>query len=208
MKRLPVKSLQWQHLPKPAAVCHLTLARCTINDGDTIKGTHTTGLWPFQQSEIITIRLAGINCPEYNEPLGDTATAFTTKFCQGKTVIIEYARDRHKSWIMEGSGYGRLLGFVWRGGDCLNMKLVRKGLAHLYEKPDWMTGGRKRQLLRAAVGGVVEKRNLENAGQEKISYMEHRRRCDCVRRALYILIHLTPQQAQGATISCWPVSSY
>jgi endonuclease YncB( thermonuclease family) len=146
MKQPLVNDLRWQRLPRPVSVHHLTLHRCTVKDGDTIAGEHRP---LFRHNETLTIRLAGINCPEKDERYGTEATAYTRKFCEGKTVSIEYAKDRHGSWMCEGSGYGRLIGFVWRGGRCLNTELVKRGLAHLYSSPDWMTKARGSALLRA-----------------------------------------------------------
>ena len=146
MKQLSGKDLQWNSLPRPASVHHLTLHHCTVKDGDTIAGEYQR---LFRRKETLTIRLAGINCPERNERYGSDATDYTRKFCENKTVSIEYAKDAHGSWMTEGSGYGRLIGFVWRGGRCLNTELVNRGLAHLYSSPDWMTKARGSALMRA-----------------------------------------------------------
>ena len=123
-------------------VC-LALARCTtleslttqrlgarvirVIDGDTIKVD--------LGGRIHTVRLLGVDTPETKHPtkqvqyFGREASAFTKKWLHGKTV--ELARDPMGD---TRDRYGRLLRYVFVGGDNFNAKLIREGYAYAYRR--------------------------------------------------------------------------
>ena len=74
------------------------------------------------------VRLLGIDTPETKkegtpvEPFGPEATEFTKQFIGGKTVRLEFDRERFDD-------YGRVLAFVFVDGVMLNEQLVENGLA-------------------------------------------------------------------------------
>jgi len=71
------------------------------------------------------IRLLGVDCPERDQPFGDTATDFTREFCgdQLLTAIVE-GKDR----------YGRHLAWIKVGDKDLSQELLRAGLAWHFKK--------------------------------------------------------------------------
>ena len=75
------------------------------------------------------LRLVGVDAPGQKEDFGEEALNYTTKFCEAKTVQLEYNQD-------QTDPYGRLLAYVWYEGKMLNLELVKKGLAKvvIYEK--------------------------------------------------------------------------
>jgi len=74
------------------------------------------------------VRLLGINAPEEGQPYFEEATARLRELVEGKQVRLE--KD-----IVKRDQYGRLLRYVFLGGENINVKLVREGLAHVYLIP-------------------------------------------------------------------------
>lgn len=74
--------------------------------------------------ELGTVRLIGMDTPERNQPPFGTqsAEALTAMAPQGDTVWVE--RD-----VSQRDRYGRMLGYLWKGGELLNYRLVREGWA-------------------------------------------------------------------------------
>lgn len=71
------------------------------------------------------IRLYGVDSPEISQSFGYAAKEFTAAFMDVKKVRIEtVGRDR----------YGRAVAWVYSGSQCLNMDLVKAGLAWHYKK--------------------------------------------------------------------------
>lgn len=88
-----------------------------ISDGDTLS---------IVENQILTrVRVVGIDCPEYDQPYGDVATQFTTKFCMGKNVTLEGD---------ETDDYSRRLSDVIVDGKSLREGLLSAGLAWHYKK--------------------------------------------------------------------------
>lgn len=89
----------------------------TVIDGDTITVSHN--------GHGEKIRLYGIDCPEKKQPYGDTAKRFTGEMVQGKMVGIKST----------GQGkYKRTIAWVYVGEKCLNIELLKAGLAWHYKK--------------------------------------------------------------------------
>ena len=93
-----------------------------VIDGDTIDIKPDGESWPFWTCRI---RLLGVDCPERDQPFGDTATDFTREFCgdQLLTAIVE-SKDR----------YGRHLAWIKIGDKDLIHELLRAGLAWHFKK--------------------------------------------------------------------------
>jgi micrococcal nuclease len=100
-------------------------------DGDTIR-VRISGP-PAELRAVETIRLIGVDTPETVHPsrpveyFGREASAFTKSRLLGQTVDLAFdwdLRDR----------YGRLLAYVYAGGDCFNAALIREGYAHAYTR--------------------------------------------------------------------------
>ena len=100
-------------------VCYAFEGKCVkVIDGDTIEVLTS---W----NEIIKVRLYGIDAPEMIQPFGSEAKQFIEKAIGGKTVTINSkSQDR----------YGRIVGVVSWGGDCINATLLQEGYAWYYEK--------------------------------------------------------------------------
>jgi len=72
-----------------------------------------------------TIRLYGIDCPEYQQPGGQRAKKLTSSLVKGRRVeILPMDTDR----------YGRIVAVVRLGGLVLNAELVRSGWAWVYPR--------------------------------------------------------------------------
>ena len=70
-----------------------------------------------------TIRLLGIDCPEFDEPLGTEATEVTRRMLGTGAVTLRFDRRRLDR-------YERFLAYVFVGDQMVNVALVRAGLAH------------------------------------------------------------------------------
>jgi len=82
-----------------------------ITDGDTI--TIEGGA---------RVRLLGINCPERGEQFYAEGKKFVEQLLLYKEVELE--RD-----VIDKDRYGRILRYVWLGGELVNEQIVRQGLA-------------------------------------------------------------------------------
>ena len=130
-----------------------------IRDGDTVvvELTRRKFFVPFRETKVL--RLAGINTSELNtrspndpEPFAIEATRYVQQFLPiGKRILVTYAVKK-KTNQPRCDRFGRLLAFIhlpvcgWFKGRCVNVALVRRGLARLYEHPDWMTPAYQTQL--------------------------------------------------------------
>lgn len=81
------------------------------------------------------VRLIGVDTPETKrenypvEPWGPEASEFTRKWIGQGDVVLEFDGERYDN-------YGRLLAHVYVGDVCLNVELLRQGLARaLYRHP-------------------------------------------------------------------------
>ena len=100
------------------------LSRTMVLDGDTIMASI--------KGKRERIRLRGIDAPEIDQPFGDMAADFLKERMRGEVRLRALERDQ----------YGRLIGWLYRprthgvggnrGWQCLNVELVRAGLAYAY----------------------------------------------------------------------------
>ncbi len=85
----------------------------SVTDGDTIR----VRAWP---NRVLSVRLEGVDCPEFKQAGGPEARRFTAARVSGRTVTLRsHGQDRH----------GRLLGRVFVDGADLNLTLVQAGWA-------------------------------------------------------------------------------
>ncbi len=110
-----------------------------VTDGDTIV------VWKKDNRTVI--RLAGIDCPERQQPFGKEATAFTANRTLGKTVtVIPETTDR----------YDRTVANVHlENGKSLSVELLHAGLAWWYRR-----FSRNRALLHHEKGARMARRGL------------------------------------------------
>ena len=88
-----------------------------VADGDTIT--------VLQNSKQYKIRLHGIDTPEKKQNFGHKAKKFTSSMIFNQRVkVITYSTGK----------YGRTIGVVYLGNQCLNEELVKNGLAWVYKK--------------------------------------------------------------------------
>jgi endonuclease YncB( thermonuclease family) len=74
----------------------------------------------------IEIRLAEVDCPEWNQPYGREATSLTTRLANRKRVALRYKDIDH---------YDRVVAWVTLpDGTDLSRELLRQGAAHHYRK--------------------------------------------------------------------------
>lgn len=97
-----------------------------VVDGDTIEINY--------QGQKEKVRLLGVNTPESvhrdktrNVPMGTVASDYTNKRLSGKQLILEIGDPTRGK-------YGRLLAYVFIGGQNFNLELVRQGLSPYYTK--------------------------------------------------------------------------
>ncbi len=71
------------------------------------------------------IRYLGINTPERGEPFWREAKDYNARKVEGRLVTLEFGEIREDK-------YGRILAYVYVGGDMVNAQLLKVGLAHLF----------------------------------------------------------------------------
>ncbi len=90
-----------------------------ISDGDSM----TVRL----AGEEISVRVSGIDCPEFGQAFAREATEFTSKLCLNAEIQIQQTdTDR----------YGRIVAFVFVGELNLSKELLRNGLAWHFKRYD------------------------------------------------------------------------
>jgi endonuclease YncB( thermonuclease family) len=88
-----------------------------VYSGDSIVVT-------LDDSKQLKVRLDGIDCPEIDQPYGDSAKLATVVLCFKKQVsIVKTGVDN----------YGRTLAYVYVGDICINKELLRLGMAWHYK---------------------------------------------------------------------------
>jgi micrococcal nuclease len=100
-------------------------------DGDTVRVRIANP--PPELKVVETIRLIGVDTPETVHPnrpverFGREASDFTKARLLNTRVRLAFdwdLRDR----------YGRLLAYIYSGGECFNALLIREGYAHAYTR--------------------------------------------------------------------------
>jgi len=97
----------------PATAWEGTVTR--VLDGDSIRVR--------QGEQLVTIRLYGVDSPEYGQACWQEAKDGTSDLVQGKMVTVE---------PVEMDQYGRIVALVGVRGLSVNGELVRRGLAWVY----------------------------------------------------------------------------
>ncbi len=88
-----------------------------VVDGDTLK--------ILQQNKEVTIRLAEIDAPEYNQPFWKQSKQALERYVADKQVTVEeFDRDQ----------YGRIVGHVYLDDLWVNGQLVQQGYSYVYER--------------------------------------------------------------------------
>ena len=89
-----------------------------VTDGDTITVLDAANVQH-------KIRLAGIDCPEKNQPHGQAAKqSISDQVFDREVRVVSDKRDR----------YGRVVGQVWVSGADANLEQIRRGLAWHYKQ--------------------------------------------------------------------------
>jgi micrococcal nuclease len=110
-----------------------------VTDGDTIV------VW--KKGNRAVIRLAGIDCPERQQPFGKEATAFTSNRTLGKTVtVIPETTDRYERTVAD---------VHLENGKSLSVELLHAGLAWWYRRYS-----HNRALLHHEKGARTARRGL------------------------------------------------
>jgi len=119
------------------------------------------------------VRLLGINTPELarddkpGQPLAGRATDELRALVQGKTVRLEFDKDRHDN-------YGRLLAHVYlRDGTWVNAHMIESGLAHAYTfAPNFLHTAAlldKERQARSAKRGIWNSDRFQLLQQDRVS---------------------------------------
>ena len=111
-------ALLWLLLPALVLATSFTGKVVQASDGDTIL--------VMREGRAEKVRLAGIDCPELNQPYGQAAKRFVLQVAAQQTVTVQaVTTDR----------YGRTVGeVVLPDGRSLNQEVVRAGYAWWYRK--------------------------------------------------------------------------
>ncbi len=102
-----------------------------VIDGDTfvVEGVvgNTASLRSRHEnpSQSISVRLLGVNSPERGEQYYDEAREFLEEAVINKNVRLEFGKEKKDK-------YGRVLAYVFVGGENINLKLVEEGFANFY----------------------------------------------------------------------------
>ena len=91
-----------------------------VMDGDTIKVRCSV-----EDDEPIVVQLYGVDAPEKGKPFSLEARARLKALIEKKSVRVE---------ALEKDRYGRLLGKVYVGRVCVNLVLLKEGLARFYKR--------------------------------------------------------------------------
>jgi len=89
------------------------------------------------------VRLIGVDTPETKhphravEPFGPEACAFTRDHVEGRTVRLEFDKERRDR-------YGRMLAYVYQGDWLLNEELIRAGLGRAVTHFPYSTAMKRR----------------------------------------------------------------
>jgi micrococcal nuclease len=97
----------------PATAWEGTVTR--VLDGDSIRAK--------RGEQIVTIRLYGIDCPEYGQAFWREAKDVTSGLVQGKNITVE---------PLDTDRYGRVVALVGSRGRSVNEELVRRGMAWVH----------------------------------------------------------------------------
>lgn len=122
----PGRSVTTSMSPGGSVPSGLTLALVTdVVDGDTI--------YVRIDGEQYTVRYIGVDTPEVDarlgvECFGAEASAFNRALVEGEMVGLEKN-------VSETDDFGRLLRYVWLGGEMVNSVLVREGYAEAKRYP-------------------------------------------------------------------------
>lgn len=127
--------MTWPVIRVGLAVCVIFFQFCSMAcawEGKVIRIQDGDSFQVRQGRHLQTVRLYGIDCPEYQQPGGQRAKKLTSSLVKGRLVeIIPMDTDR----------YGRVVAVVRFGGMVLNAELVRLGLAWVYPRyctsPTW-----------------------------------------------------------------------
>ena len=111
-------ALLWLLLPAIVLAASFTGKVVQVSDGDTLQ--------VLRDGRAEKVRLAGIDCPELNQPFGQAAKRFVLQVAAQQTVTVQ---------IVTTDRYGRTVGeVVLPDGRSLNQELVRAGYAWWYRK--------------------------------------------------------------------------
>lgn len=95
-----------------------------VVDGDTVWLDVDLG---FEVGMAMSIRLMGIDAPETRTEEGKVSKAYLmARLPPGKEVVLRTIKDRKEK-------YGRYLGMLWVGEECLNSTMIERGLAAAYD---------------------------------------------------------------------------
>ena len=90
-----------------------------VRDGDTVDVRGADGATK-------TVRLFGVDCPEYGQSFGSEAKSFTRSICANRLVAVE---------VVEVDQYGRIVGLVTlENGSVLNEEIIASGHGWWYRR--------------------------------------------------------------------------
>jgi endonuclease YncB( thermonuclease family) len=106
-------------------LCCFPLSEACAWQGYVVQVLDGDSLRVKRGSEIIEIRLYGVDCPEWGQEYGNKAKRYTKKKIYRKKVNVE-PKDIDR--------YGRVVALVGSAGNLINKDLVRDGRAWVYTR--------------------------------------------------------------------------
>lgn len=119
--------LKWAIVTFLVFVCFFSAVFCQAESfvGRVVEVIDGDSIVVSVQGQEKTIRLYGIDCPEYKQPFGAEAGDHTRRLVFGKKVSVQ---------VIDTDRYNRLVGLVGVDGIQVNSDLLAKGLAWHYEQ--------------------------------------------------------------------------
>jgi endonuclease YncB( thermonuclease family) len=105
-----------------------------VIDGDSLE-------FQTAQSDVMRVRIAGIDAPEWDQPYGEASKAYLRQAIEGKTVRINASKV---------DGYGRWVAHVHLRQTDIGLQQVQQGLAWVFRRYEHELSLQKRQALNAA----------------------------------------------------------
>ncbi len=114
------------HLPRDQPRTTVTEATGMYRVDKVIDGDSVV-LRSLEGGPKLEVRLHGIDAPEYNQPSGSAAERGLAKKLRGETIRLT---------ALEKDRYGRTIGILYVGEECVNLWLLQQGLAWHYKRHD------------------------------------------------------------------------
>jgi micrococcal nuclease len=108
-----------------ASILVLARAAASVADDAALRVTRVLDGDTVVLADGREVRYLGVNAPEAGEPFSAKARELNRRLVEGKVVRVVPGRARRDR-------YGRVLGYVYVGGQFINAEMLRAGFAHVF----------------------------------------------------------------------------